>query len=213
MAKVIKGQKPTLENAKPADLAIPKTGGRIIERDVFRAQQQAAEILKNGEAARKQKVLEGKRHAAQAKEEAMVRGALEAFAVCAKEAILMFRRRAKRCADAEGSIKTLAKELVEKILGAPPTVSGEQVDQIYQRGLSKLLAQRKLKLQIGQGRLSALTDANRDLFSKLTTEPDLEVEEATDLRPGFVRIVTDVGSAMCAEQVALDAFLSHSDTQ
>jgi flagellar biosynthesis/type III secretory pathway protein FliH len=204
MARVIKGQKSDTPEPKVI-VAAPKVvgGGRVIERDVYRAQQEAREIVKQGELDKKKRLAEGKRQANQAREEAMAKGAADAFAEAAKEAIVIFKNRANRYADVESDIHVLADEITLKVLGSAPSLKTTDVDAIVKAGVNRLRARRRLKLQFSPGRLAQLKVEQADVLSRVAAEPDFDLEDASDVNPGFVRVVTDVGGALCDESAAV----------
>jgi flagellar biosynthesis/type III secretory pathway protein FliH len=205
MARVIKagaGQKP----ARPATRVIVDAGAKkVIEREVYQAKQDAEHILMRAEQARQEIIAEGKKQAAQAREEAMARGAAEAFAAAATEALTAFRKRAERYGEAADDIRVLALEVVKKILGGDPDLGQADVERIMQRGMAQLRARRRLRLQVSERRLGELAHERPNLMKALQNEPDLVVEAVDDVNVGFARVVTEVGGALCAEQTALDA--------
>lgn len=204
MARVIKaggGQKPARPGTRVLVDAGPK---KVIEREVFQAKQDAEHILRRAEEQRLRLLAEGKRQAAQAREEAMARGASEAFAAAAAEALTAFRLRADRYAEAADDIRALALEVMQKILGAEPDLGAHEVEKTLARGMAQLRARRRLRLQLGFARLAELSSERPNLMKALQSEPDLVVEGVEDVNAGFVRVVTEVGGALCAEDAALD---------
>lgn len=204
MARVIKAGG---DGAKAPRRPAPRMGqpGRpVIEKEVWRAQQEAAELQARAEAERDRVLAEGKRQAAQAREEAQAEGAQEAFAQAAQEALAAFRHRAERYAEAADDIRTLALEVVRKVLGADPQLSPDAVQAVLDRGMARLRARRRLRVQVPEPRLVALGKERPALLAALKREPDLILEAADDVSPGFARVVTEVGGALCSEQTALD---------
>lgn len=207
MARVIKagGQGAQRPARAPGRVVVETGGKKVIERAVYQARQDAAHILKRADEERQKRLAEGKRKAAQAREEAMSRGASEAFAAAAAEALLAFRRRAERYAEAAEDIRVLAIEVVKKILGADPDLGARDIDKILQRGLAQLRARRRLRVQVSQRRLGELAVERPNLMKALQNEPDLVMEATDDVNTGFARVVTEIGGALCAEETALDA--------
>lgn len=206
MARVIKaGQDKAKAPRRPLPPRIGQPGRPVIEKEVYWAQQEAARIQEEAEEERERILAEGKRQAAQAREEAQAQGAQEAFAQAAQEALAAFRHRAERYAEAADDIRLLALEVVKKILGAEPQLGPRAVEAILERGLSRLRARRRLRVQVPDARLSALSRERPALLAALKREPDLVLEAAFDVSPGFARVVTEVGGALCSEQTALDA--------
>ncbi|MBI1946096.1 MAG: hypothetical protein HYS27_10390 [Deltaproteobacteria bacterium] len=206
MARVIKaggqgGQRPARAPARIAD----QSGKKVIERAVYQAKQDAAHILKRADEARAKLLADGKKKASQAHEEAMARGASEAFAAAAAEALSAFRRRAERYAEAADDIRVLALEVVKKLLGTDPDLGQRDVERILQRGMAQLRARRRLRVQVSQRRLDALATERPNLMKAVAGEPDLMMEPTDDVGLGFARVVTEIGGALCAEETALDA--------
>lgn len=209
MARVIKAGDGNLpgENAlapRRSPARIGQSGRPVIEKVVFRAQQEAADRLAAAEEKREKILLEGRQKAHQAREEAQVGGAEEAFAEAAKEAILAFKHRAERYAEAASDIEILALEVVKKILGQSPALSSEQINAVLHAGLMRLRARRRLRIQVPKTRLEALKNERTLLIAALEKEPDLLLEAQADVNPGFARVVTEAGAALCAESAALD---------
>jgi hypothetical protein len=207
MARVIKaGDAAPQRPLRPATRVL--AGGdvrKVIEKELIAARQQVQQLLDDTEVERKDIVADGKAAAAQAHEEAMVRGAQEAFARAAEEALRTFRERALRYGDAAEDIRALALALFQKITGSEPDLSRAAVDRTVQQGIAALRAKRRLRLQVSVGRRAALAYERPNLLKAVDAQPDLVVEEVADVREGFARVVTEVGGALCAEDAALQA--------
>jgi flagellar biosynthesis/type III secretory pathway protein FliH len=191
--------------ARPPTRVAVDMGKRVIGREVYQAKQAAEELLARAELERTRMLEQARRQAAQLREEAMSRGAAEAFAQAATEALLAFRRRAQRYADAADDIRFLAREVVRKVLGTDSDLSAQDVERILQQGMSQLRARRRLRVQVPEARLKALAQERPNLMKTLKDEPDLVIEAATDVSTGFARVVTEVGGALCAEETALNS--------
>lgn len=178
---------------------------KVIEKEMVAAKMEAAELLQRADEERREILAEGKRQAALAREEAMTRGASAAFSRAAEEALAAFQKRADRYAEAADDIRTLAIEIAKKVLGTEPDLSAKDVERILQRGLTQLRAKRKVRVQVSTGRRADLAFERPNLMKAVDASPDLLVEDADDVREGFVRVVTEVGGALCAEESALDA--------
>jgi flagellar biosynthesis/type III secretory pathway protein FliH len=211
MARVIKagdGQKAT---PRPPTRVVVPGQKKVIERAVFQAKLDAEQILERAQQARQASLAEGRRQAARAREEAMARGAAEAFAHAADDALLAFRRRADRYAEAAVDIRVLALEVVKKVLGVDPSLQAEAVERILRRGMAQLRARRRLRVQVAAARLDPLAVERPRLLEVLRGEPDLVLEGAADVGAGFARVVTEIGGALCAESAALDALAQAVD--
>ncbi len=206
MARVIKaGAQGGPRPARVPPRVVEHGGKKVIEREVYQAKQDAAHILKRADEERNKVLANGKRKASQAHEEAMTRGASEAFSAAAAEALQAFRRRAERYAEAADDIRVLALEVVKKLLGTDPDLGQRDVDKILHRGMAQLRARRRLRVQVSPQRLDALSSERPNLMKALQHEPDLVMEPTDDVGLGFARVVTEIGGALCAEDTALDA--------
>jgi flagellar biosynthesis/type III secretory pathway protein FliH len=204
MARVIKGS----GGPKAAPQRRPQRGGgprRVLQKAVYNAKQQAEDIKREAEEERERLLAEGKRRAAQLREEAQAEGAAEAFAEAAAEALTAFRRRAQRYAEAADDVRYLSLEVVRKILSHPPQLSERAVEVIVDQGMNRLRARRKLRVQRPRPRLDALSRERPALLDALHREPDLLLEATDDVSEGYCRVVIEVGGALCAEQAALDS--------
>lgn len=208
MGRIIKGTKdggvapvrPSLvEPAKPAE------GGRVIEKDVYRAQLSARDILKEGEQTRRKRLEEARKMTEQVKEEAMATGAVEGFSGAAQKAIEIYAERSKALSQVEGDIRSLADGIVQKILGSPLHLDAARQDQIVQGGLHRLRLKRRLTLQCSLGRIAEIEAEDAALIRSVEQVPDIDLIETENVRQGYLRIVTDAGNALCKESVALAA--------
>ncbi len=206
MARVIKAGAGAARPARPATRVLAQADvKKVIEKELFLAKQEAEELLKKADVERREILTAGKRQAALTHEEAMTRGASAAFAQAAEEALVAFRKRADRYAEAADDIRTLALEIAKKLLGNDPDLAAKDVERILQSGLTKLRAKRKVRVQVSSGRRSDLAFERPNLMKAVDAAPDLLLEDADDVRQGFARVVTEVGGALCAEESALDA--------
>jgi flagellar biosynthesis/type III secretory pathway protein FliH len=208
MARVIKagagqaGARP----ARPATRVLAQADvKKVIEKELFLAKQEAEELLKRAEEERRQILAEGKQLAARAREEAMTRGASQAFAAAAEEALSAFRSRADRYDEAADDIRILAVEIAAKVLGAPPDLARPEIERILKKGLEQLRARRKVRVLVSPGRRAELGFERPNLMKAVDAQPDVLVEEAGDVGLGFARVVTEVGGALCAEDSAMEA--------
>jgi flagellar biosynthesis/type III secretory pathway protein FliH len=207
MARVIKGGAAGgARPGRPAARVLAQTEQKkVIDKALYVARQEAEGLLRQADEERKAILAEGKRLAAQAREEAMVRGASTSFALAAEEALEAFRKRAERYGEAADDIRTLANEIVRKVLGAAPDIAAKDVERIVERGLAQLRARRRVRILLPTGRRDELQVERPNLMKAVASQPDLVVEDADDVRLGFARVVTEVGGALCAEESALDA--------
>jgi flagellar biosynthesis/type III secretory pathway protein FliH len=208
MGRVIKGGAGGAQRGpppRPPTRVAVDTGRRVIARDIYQAKQEAEELLHKAEQERARMLEQGKRQASQVREEAMSRGAADAFAQAASEALMAFRRRSERYAEAADDIRFLAREVARKVLGTDPDLSAHDVERILQQGMAQLRARRRLRVQVPEARLKELGAERPNLMRVLKDEPDLVIEAASDVGDGFARIVTEVGGALCAEETALNS--------
>ncbi len=207
MARVIKNIKDSAEEATKVVVTEPKqvSGGRLIDRDIYKAGQIAKQIVKDGEVERKRRLSEGLKEIALASEEAMVDGAAEAFAEVAKAAITVFQNKASRYVDVENDLRVLVQEITKKILGAPPQIDVKDYDAMVAKGIDQLRGHRRIKMQFPLGGLAKLKTENSKLSTHLEKEIDFDLEEISTVPAGHVRVVTDVGSALCQESVAIQS--------
>jgi len=206
MARVIKSQKDTSEAPKVV-VSLPKQvdGGRVIDRDIYKANLLAKQILKDGEQEKKKRLSQSAQKVGLATEEAVARGASEAMGEAAKVAITVFNNRADRYADVESDLRVLVEEIVKRILGAKPKLSKKQYDEVIINAINQLRTHRQLKLQFSMGSLENMIKENGELFNQLKAKQDFVIEEAPNVPSGFIRVVTDVGSALCEEKAVLEA--------
>lgn len=203
MARVIKAGQGA-PKPRPQSAPIGPGKKKVIEKEVYKARQEAADILAEAEQEQQQILQEGQQRAHQAHEEAMLEAAEEAFAEAAKEALAAFRARAERYDEAADDIRVLAFELAKKVLGNKVGLDDGQIDDVIREGMHDLRAKRTLRMQLPQERVDALQMERPRLMAALSREPDLMVIAAPDVSEGFCRVVIEPGAALCTEQEALD---------
>ncbi len=208
MVRVIKNIKDESEVSTPKVVvteAKELIGGRLIDRDVYKAGQIAKQIMKDGEVERKRRLSEGLKTIALANEAAMVDGAADAFAEVAKAAITVFRNKAHRYVDVESDLRVLVQEIVQKVLGTPSPLDSKEYDALVAKGVLQLRGRRQIKLQFPQGELAQLKIEHSQLMAGLEKEIDFDLEEVSNVPAGYVRVVTDVGSALCKISAAVQS--------
>jgi flagellar biosynthesis/type III secretory pathway protein FliH len=178
---------------------------KVIDKELFLAKQEAEELLKRAEDERRQILAEGRLLAARAREEAMTRGASQAFATAAEEALSAFRARADRYDEAADDIRILAIEIATRVLGTTPDLARPEIERILTKGLEQLRARRKVRVLVSPDRRAELAFERPNLMKAVDAQPDVLVEESADVGPGFARVVTEVGGALCAEDSAMEA--------
>lgn len=208
MGRIIKGPKDSTSKAERSPTPEPvkyAEGGRIIEKDVYKAQILARDILKEGELARKRKLADARRITTQAKEEALASSAAEAFNETAKNTIEIFAERSRYLSDVAEDVRALSSEIAQKILGGPLKLDVKEQNEIVKNGVHKLRTKRKVTIQCKTGSLQSIELKAPGLLNRIEQEPDIDIEEIGDIKPGYFRIVTDAGAALCDESVAITA--------
>lgn len=204
MARVIKGDSQGFERRRGVPRLKRAPGKKVIEKEVYTAQEKAREILQKAEQEKAQILKQGAQDAAQILEEMQAQGAKEAFSEAAQEALSAFQRRWERYEEASEDIRILALEVSRKVLGQDPRIDEHVFERIIQQGMAELRARRKLRVQLPESRYRVLSQERPKLWAKLEEKADLVIERVADVREGFARIMTEVGGALCSEQTALD---------
>lgn len=189
MAKIIK------TNEKPI---LPPKKSVIIKGTLYQELQDIDALHAQATQDRKKIIAEGKQQAVSAKEQAMTEGANQAFAEASEQALSIFSERAKYCVDLMGQLKQLTDEISQKILGGKLALPAADQDKILLAAIKKIRSRRKFKIQA----------ASIAGFEKLAQLPEFEVEAVTDLPAGFLRVVTEVGSSLWEEKVAINKITS-----
>lgn len=191
MARVIKGNKASADSSKVV-IASPMatSGGRIIEREIYEARQQVRTILEQGEIDKKKRLAEGKKSAVQAKDDAMLASASDAFAMAAKEALVIFKNKGDQSQNIHEIIKRISAEIVSKILGEASQLESAKINTIIDNHVQKLRSRRRVKLVFAKNSVPKFS------FSVI---PELELAESNDVSLHMVRVETEVGHAVCDE--------------
>ncbi|MEI6790280.1 MAG: hypothetical protein WCK42_03765 [Myxococcaceae bacterium] len=189
MAQIIKGtEKPTLKPKKSV----------IIKGSVYQEMQEIVVLNAQTEQEHKKIIAKGKEQAHLAKEQALVEGANQAFSEAAEQTLIIFAERTQYCLELKEPLKRLCDEISQKILGGKLTLSDSEQEKILQAAIQKIRSRHKLKIQA----------ASLGELDKLKALPDFEIEIATDLPAGFLRVVTEAGSALWEEKIAIPKILS-----
>lgn len=189
MAQIIKGtEKPTLKPKKSV----------IIKGSFYQEMQEIVVLNAQTEQEHKKIIAKGKEQAHLAKEQALVEGANQAFSEAAEQALLIFAERTQYCLELKEPLKRLCDEISQKILGGKLTLPDSEQEKILQAAIQKIRSRHKLKIQA----------ASLGELDKLKALPDFEIEIATDLPAGFLRVVTEAGSALWEEKIAIPKILS-----
>ena len=204
MARVIKGDSQGFERRRGVPRLKRAPGKKVIEKEVYSAQEKAREILKEAELEKANILKQGAQDAAQIREEMQAQGAEEAFSEAAQEALSAFHRRWGRYEEASEDIRILALEVSRKILGMQPRIDEAVFEEIIQKGMAELRARRTLRIQLPESRHRVLSRERPKLWAQLEEKADLVLESVPDVREGFARIMTEIGGALCSEQTALD---------
>lgn len=188
MAQIIKGtEKPTLKPKKSV----------IIKGSVYQEMQEILVLNAQTEQEHKKIIADGKQQAHLAKEQALVEGANQAFAEAAEQALMIFVERTQYCLELKEPLKRLCDEISQKILGGKLTLPEAEQEKILQAAIQKIRSRHKLKIQA----------ATLGELDKLKALPDFEIETAADLPAGFLRVVTEAGSALWEEKTAIPNIL------
>lgn len=170
----------------------------ILKAAVYEELQSIKTLKAQTEAEHKKIITEAKKEAHAAREQALIEGANQAFAEAAEQAVFIFSERIQTCMALKGQLQELCNEISQKILGGKLTLPPAEQDKILEAALFKIRARHKLKIQM----------ANTTPLEKMKSLPDFEVEAAHDLPSGFLRIITEAGSALWEEQLAVPQILS-----
>lgn len=188
MAQIIKGtEKPIPKPKKSA----------IIKGNLYQELQEVTLLKTQTETERRKIISDAKQQAHLAKEQAMVKGANQAFSEAAEQALQIFIERIHSCTALKDPLKRLCDEISQKILGGKLSLPEPEQDKILEAAIHKIRARRKLKIQA----------AVLGELEKLKNLPDFDIETATDLPVGFLRISTEVGSALWEEKTAIPQIL------
>ncbi len=208
MVRVIKGRKGSDDATatQRASLVAKTLGGkaRIIDKEVVHAQLQAAQLIKDGEHEKKRVLFLGRQKVAKAKEESMSKAATQAFAEVTKRILRIFLDRAQEYQNHAEDIRSLVQEIVKKILGVEPKMPASEIDELINNGMNLLRARRKLKLIFAKDALKKIEKDGGEFITQLQKMPEFELSEDAEINSGLMRVVSDVGSAMCAQDEVIE---------
>ncbi|MEI6805531.1 MAG: hypothetical protein WCK49_03380 [Myxococcaceae bacterium] len=191
MAQIIKGtEKPTP----------PVRKSLIMKGSLYREQQEVDALYAQAEIDIKNIVSKAKKDVAAAKEQAMTEGANQAFAEASSQALDIFIERTQYCLDLKNQLGQLTQEISRKILGNPLALPQAEQDKILEAAIQKIRSRHKLKIQA----------TNITSLASISNLPDFEIEAATDLPAGFLRVTTEVGSSLWDEKIAAEKIIGSS---
>ena len=132
MAKVIKrgGQVPT-PAPQPTKKAPQKRSGKVIDREVYNAQQRAQQIILKGENEKQHREEQGHLAAQKTYEESFSKAAAQKEQELAFSLISAFEQRRLLIDTAMEDVQTLAMEIVYKIVGTGISLSENKQNEIF----------------------------------------------------------------------------------
>ena len=179
MAKVIKRgggtQKPS--GSSPAPRQTAKRTGKVIDRQVYQAQQDAQEIITAGENEKRQREEAGVQSAQQAYEENFAQAQTNTEAELAIKLIQIFQQRRLLVATALEDVQTLSVEIIHKILGAPLQLGQAAITQQTQQEEATLLGLRTLSVGIPADVHEKLSSLAPDFLDALGQAPDIALSD------------------------------------
>lgn len=192
MAKVIKrgGQAPT-SSTKQTPKSAPKRSGKVIDREVYNAQQTAQQILLKGENEKQYREEKGVAAAKEAYEANFTQAKKEAEQNLAFSLVAVFQQRVMLIDTAMEDVHTLSMEVMYKILGAATHLPQTDQDKIVSQVKNELLAQRTLTLGFAPSMLTRIEQEAGALFKLLSTSPDFQLQSETALQASQAWVATE----------------------
>lgn len=192
MAKVIKrgGQSPA-SPAKQPPKSPPKRSGKVIDREVYNAQQAAQQIILKGENEKQYREEKGVAAAKEAYETNFNQAQKEAEQNLALALITVFQQRMVLIETAMEDVHTLSMEVMYKILGAASHLAQEDQDATVAQVQKELLSQRSLTFGMAPSMLSRVEKEAETLFRLLSFSPDFQLQKETALQESQAWVATE----------------------
>ena len=148
MAKVIKRGGGTQKPSSPLQRTPAKRTGKVIDRKVYQAQQDAQEIISQGEEENRKREAAGVESVQAAFDASFAEAQTEAEANLAFKLVQVFHQRRMLIATALEDVRTLGVEIINKVVGGQLHLSHDKLDAQSQTEERSLLAQRRLLLAL-----------------------------------------------------------------
>ena len=183
MAKVIKrGGHAPASPAKQPPKTPPKRSGKVIDREVYNAQQTAQQTIIDGENEKKNREEKGVAAAKEAYESNFLKAQKEAEQNLAFSLITIFKQRLILVDTAMEDVHMLSMEVAYKILGAKINLPQSDQEKISSQIKEDLLSQRRLTIGVTPAMLSKIELETQELFTLLTTSPDFQLQSDAKLQ-------------------------------
>jgi flagellar biosynthesis/type III secretory pathway protein FliH len=197
--KVIKGEAP-VDAASTSSAAL--SDRKVIDREVFSAQQRAEQIKQEAEAQAAARRAEGQAQARQVHVEAVARGSADGTAEAAAKVIAGYHQRGETLRAAVDDCLLLARRICAKVMGSELRLDDAEVRRIARLELDRTTARRRVSLCFSADRLAALERRSPVLWQRATALPELVLSADSGVPDEAVTVQSDVGEITIAGERA-----------
>jgi len=182
MAKVIKrGGNVPAPAPQPAKKTPQKRSGKVIDREVYNAQQRAQQIILKGENEKQHREEQGHLTAQKTYEESFSKAAAQAEQELAFSLISAFEQRRLLIETAMEDVQTLAMEIVYKIVGTSISLSENKQNEILSIIQKRFLNQRHLQIGLAATLKAQLEKEMLGFHEFISSTPEIQFQVDTAL--------------------------------
>ena len=182
MAKVIKrGGITPAPVPQPTKKAPQKRSGKVIDREVYNAQQTAQQIILKGENEKQHREEQGVLAARQAYDDSFKSAAEDTEQSLALALASAFQQRRALIDTAMEDVQTLAMEIIYKIVGVGISLSEKKQSEVISEVQKAFLHQRSLKIGVSPELQLKLEQEAPEFHTFITETPELNLEKDSQL--------------------------------
>ncbi|MFH1810807.1 MAG: hypothetical protein ABIJ09_18840 [Pseudomonadota bacterium] len=188
--KVIKGEAP-VDAAAASSAAL--SDRKVIDREVFHAQQRAEQIKQESEAQATTRRAEGQAQAEEVHQQAFARGSADGTCQAAQQVIAGYHKRGETLRQAVDDCILLARRICAKVMGAELKLDDSEVRRIAQRELERTTSRRRVTVSFSPDRLAMLEASGPLLWRRITSLPEFALAADSGLPEDVAQVTSDAG--------------------
>ncbi len=167
---------------------------KVIDREVFGAQQEAEKIKQAAEQKAQQRRERGAQEAQAAYQQAHDEGGADGLRQVAAAAIQGYHRRGETLREAVDDCITIARQICAKVMGSDLRLDEAEIRRISEAELQRTVTRRQVTLNFGPERLAALEQQAPRLWAATTAQPEFCLGADPAMAEERAQVQSDVGA-------------------